>query len=347
MFQRILLPLDGSVRAERAIPIAARLARASDGSIIMVRVVRKASDMFSSLASQPTLAQRILGADFAQAEHYLADVATSADLQSIPLQIEVRFGPVVSSILAVADDCEADVIVLCSHGYSGLRRRIMGSVAEQLARHATTPMLVLRENGPLPAELHETDPRPLRALVALDSSEQAEVVLEPAARLVAALADQSQNVLHLLRVVQPVMANSEPGGMLTESERAKRYLEEVANQIREGVVAPAAVQHGLDVTWSVAVDTYVVETLTQAGGKEANLPGFEGLGDCDLVALAASERDGVQHWAMGNFTQHLLLDGQFPLFIVPVQRQDRQVKDEQGARVGDGDQSFNLLTSLV
>ena len=347
MFQRILLPLDGSARAERAVPIAARLARASGGSILLVRVVSKSSQFFPSLASKPTLAQQVLAADFAQAEQYLADAAASADLQDIPLQIEVRFGPTVSTILAATDDYEADLIVLCSHGYGGLMRRIMGSVAEQLARHAPAPLLILRENGPVPGEWYETDARPLRALVPLDGSEQAEAVLEPAAQLVAALASRTPNVLHLLRVVQPVTANSKQGGMLTESERAKRYLEEVANQIREGVVAPAAAQQGLDVTWSVAVDTYVVETLTYAGSKEVNPQGPEVLGDCDLVALATSGRDGVQHWAMGNITQHLLMDTRFPLFIVPVQRQDWQARDEQDAKVGDGDQRVCLLKSLL
>lgn len=313
MFQRILLPLDGSARAERAIPVAARLARASGGSLILVRVVSKASDFF--LASQPTLAQHILKEDFAQAEQYLADIADSAELQDICLETAVRFGPVVSTILTLADDCEADLIVLCSHGYSGLMRRIMGSVAEQLARYAPAPLLVLRENGPLPGERRE-DHR-LRALVPLDGSEQAEAVLEPTAHLLAALADQAQapNVLHLLRVVQPVMANSEPGGLLTASERAKRYLDEVAGQMREGVVAPTAVQQEFDVTWSVAVDTYVAETLTEAISQEAEV-----LGDYDLIALVATEREGVQRWAMGSITEHLLLDTRFPLFIVPVQR---------------------------
>src|SRR5579872_5500038 len=143
MFQRILVPLDGSTRAERAIPVAARLAYASGGLVILVRVASKSSGLWPSMATRNTLAHQVLAADCAEAKQYLADVITAPNLQSVPTETVVRFGPTVSTLLAVADDFEADLIVLCSHGYKGVTRRIMGSVAEKLAREAEVPVLVL------------------------------------------------------------------------------------------------------------------------------------------------------------------------------------------------------------
>src|SRR4051812_34049687 len=131
MFQRILIPLDGSTRAERAIPVAARLAHTSGGSVILVRVVSKSSDFWPSMAQQTTLAQQVLAADLAEAERYLGGVATSPELEGVPTESVVRFGPTVSTILAVVAASQADLIVLCSHGYTGITRRIMGSVAEK------------------------------------------------------------------------------------------------------------------------------------------------------------------------------------------------------------------------
>ncbi|HET9921075.1 MAG TPA: universal stress protein [Ktedonobacteraceae bacterium] len=347
MFQRILLPLDGSARAERAVPIAARLAHATGGSIILVRVVNKSSKFLPSLESPPTLAHHVLISDIAKAEQYLVDIAASPDFEGIAVETEVRFGPVVPTLLAVADNRRADLIVLCSHGYSGMIRRIMGSVAEQLTRHTWIPVLVLRENGPLPGERYQTAERPFRALVPLDGSQQVEAVLEPTASLLALLASRGERVLHMVRVVEPVRASIKPGGMLTETKKAIEYLSTLANDLRTGSVAPAAAQDEIDVTWSIAVDTYVVETLTQPAEEEVGSQGPEVFGDCDLIALAASARDGVQHWALGNITERLLLDTRFPLLIVPVPGQNRSWNDEREERLETETNLFPLSHSHV
>lgn len=114
MFQRILIPLDGSSRAERAVPVAVRLAHASGGSVILVRVVSKSSGFWPSGTSQATLAQQVLAADFAEAEQYLSDVIPSPDLEGVPAEAVIRFGPTVSTLLAVADASDADLIVLAA-----------------------------------------------------------------------------------------------------------------------------------------------------------------------------------------------------------------------------------------
>src|SRR2546425_28684 len=198
MFQRILVPLDGSSRAEHAIPVAARLARASGGTVILVRVVSKSK-----------LAQRAVQDDVFSANQYLSGIAASPDLQDVHTEPVVLVGATIPAILDVADTSEADLIMLCSHGYTDLTRRIMGSVAQKLAREAPVPVLVLREDGPVPGELPPGTTRPLRALVPLDGSAQAKSALEPAAYVIAALAGTREGALHLMRVVQPVTATIE------------------------------------------------------------------------------------------------------------------------------------------
>ncbi len=101
--QRILVPLDGSERAERALPIAARLARTSGGSILLVRVVSTAPAYLPS-APKPILIQTVGEADRTLAESYLRGVAESNLLKGISVQTRVPIGLVPSSILAVAAD---------------------------------------------------------------------------------------------------------------------------------------------------------------------------------------------------------------------------------------------------
>ena len=91
-------------------------------------------------------------------------------------------------ILAVADTSAADLIMLCSHGYTGMTRRIMGSVAQKLARETPCPCL----HGARMDRCQVNYPRyeltrPLRALVPLDGTAQAKTALEPAAYAIAAL----------------------------------------------------------------------------------------------------------------------------------------------------------------
>lgn len=321
MYKRILVPLDGSIRAERAITVAGRIAQASGGSVILARVVSKRSGLWPSVAPQTTLVQQILADDLAEAEGYLSVAAASPDLQGVATETLVRFGPTVASILAVADSAQADLIVLCSHGYTGITRRIMGSVAEKLAREAPVPVLVLREGGPTPGAAYP-DTHPLRALIPLDGSADAKAALEPAAYLVAALAGSASGELHLVRVVQPVGASSDEGGMLTTSQKARGYLSATAEHIREGLVAPAVAQHNLAVSWSVAVDSYVAEKLIRVAENSEAIEEGGALADFDVIALATHGRDGWQRWVMGSVTEHILLGTKLPLLIVPPQEQN-------------------------
>jgi nucleotide-binding universal stress UspA family protein len=171
-----------------------------------------------------------------------------------------------SAILAVAESAQSDLTVLCSHGYTGMTRWALGSVAEKVVRSAPIPVLVLREGGPVPARPHPDVTRPLRALVALDGSMLAKAALEPAASLIAALATPAQGVLHLVRVVKPVSPDSEekdPEEREHFLHKAKTYLSTTAEHLREGLVAPAVADLTLPVTWSVALDTDVAEGIVR------------------------------------------------------------------------------------
>jgi nucleotide-binding universal stress UspA family protein len=326
MFQRILVPLDGSSRAERAISVAAHMARASGGVIILVRVVSKSNPIWRGKGQ---VAQLAIMDDVLSANQYLSVVAASPELQGVPTETLVHVGSTIHAILDAANSSGADLIMLCSHGYYGLTRRIMGSVAQELAQEAPIPVLVLREDGPVPGELSQDTPRPLRALVPLDGTAQAKSALEPAAYVIAALAGNTQGALHLLRVVQPVTATIEEGSLLTASEKARRYLSMTAGHIREGYVTPAIAKFNLAVTWSVAVDTYVAETLINPSEPVATPEWGEMVGDIDVIALASRGHNGFQRWVMGSVTERILLDTKLPLLVVPPDWQHRTVENVQ------------------
>ena len=319
MFQRILVPLDGSHRAERAIPVAARLARASSGSVVLLRAVHTPVEFWPSLVSEPKMAQTIVDTDLADTKKYLAGITTTPALDGIPTETVVLFGPPAAAILSVANSSHADLIVLCSHGYTGMTRWVLGSVAEKVVRHAPIPVFVLREGGPVPAGPHPDAIRPLRALVALDGSSHAKTAIEPAAQLIAALAAPAQGMLHLTRVVKPVTPESEekdPEGSQQFLHKAKRYLSSTVEHLREGLITPAVADLKVPVTWSVAVDMDVASALIRVAENGEDTEGAGVFGGCDLIAMATHGYGGIQRWAMGSITERVLSATKLPLLIV-------------------------------
>jgi nucleotide-binding universal stress UspA family protein len=198
-----------------------------------------------------------------------------------------------------------------------MTRWALGSVAEKVARHAHIPVLVLREGGPVPAGPHPDPTRPLRALVALDGSARAKAALEPAARLIAALAAPAHGALHLARVVQPAAKALDRGDdNAALLDKAKSYLSSTLDHLREGLVAPAVADLKLTLTWSVAVESDVASALIRLAENGEDAEGSGVFGGCDLIVMATHGSGGFQRWAMGSITERVLHATRLPLLIV-------------------------------
>jgi len=136
-FKKILVPLDGSILAEHAIGTAAGLA-AGGATVMLVR----AAEAHGLPGVDPTDMQVDV---VREAEEYLARVAARLERDGTKnVQTSVWYGPPVSAIVEAAQLRGADLIVMSTHGRSGLGRLILGSVAEAVLRSTTTPILLVR-----------------------------------------------------------------------------------------------------------------------------------------------------------------------------------------------------------
>jgi nucleotide-binding universal stress UspA family protein len=323
MFQHILIPLDGSKRAERAIPVAARIAHASGGSLMLLRVAGPYIEFGTYMTEPSVFIQDALETDLTRAINYLARIKASQDLAGIETIVAVRSGGATLTILDIAQAQHIDLIVMCSHGETGFKRWILGSVAQQVARHSPLPVLVLNEYGPLPTSSFPDPTRPLRALmglVALDGSVGAEAALEPAAKLVAALAAPARGILRLTRVVN-LPAHEQGCGshmhidpLMREDilSDAKTYLSGVADRLHSGPLADLK----LTMVFSVALGRDVASALLNVAETGKDAEGTAMLGSCDLMALATHGRGGLQRLALGSVTERVLEATQRPLLVV-------------------------------
>src|SRR5260370_18867919 len=145
MSQRILVPLDGTLRAERAIPIAARIADASQSSILLVRVIDVLLDFSWQMAGVTPDLTGALEVARANANAYLKEMAEVDAVRDLDVTTKAIEGRPADTILSVAQDMQADLIVMSSHGHTGLKRWALVSFAQILERRSSIPLLILRD----------------------------------------------------------------------------------------------------------------------------------------------------------------------------------------------------------
>ncbi len=334
MFQRILVPLDGSKRAEQALPVAARIARACGGSVVLLRAVtipiKYGPYMYESIVSQsPIFLQQVLDLETEKSKQYLADVARSEDLMDLKTETITLTGEAAPTILDVAREQHIDLIVMSSHGHTGFRRWVLGSVAQRVARHSPVPVLVLRDGGSLPTHSFPDPKQPLRALmglVPLDGSELAESALVPASQLITALAAPAQGIVQLTQVISfPASEHHEEAQGNTDLYakeqaicEAESYLHEVADRLRSGNITDLH----FGVVCSIAEGKDVAEALIRIAEHGEAMESTGLLGGCDLLVMATHGRSGLQRWIMGSVTERVLEATKLPLLIVHACRSD-------------------------
>jgi nucleotide-binding universal stress UspA family protein len=143
--RRILLPTDFSGCANYALPYAAAIARATGATIICLHVV----EPIAPAVGYSGLAEPMPIADISEqledsAERELPQLAGCEDFSGLDVEEVIVHGDAAAEIVRVASEREVDLIVVSSHGRTGLGRIIFGSTAEAVVRHASCPVLVVK-----------------------------------------------------------------------------------------------------------------------------------------------------------------------------------------------------------
>ena len=157
MYQRIIVPLDGSDIAELALPEAERMARLTGAPLRLIRVVDPTQMPWYGVyadAMGAAVVQGALGDEEHVSDGYLAEVAARIEDLGIEVEYEVRHGRAAKELVAAAKD--GDLIVMASHGRGGISRWLLGSVAEELVRHAAVPVLLVKATKVVPAIAADT-----------------------------------------------------------------------------------------------------------------------------------------------------------------------------------------------
>jgi nucleotide-binding universal stress UspA family protein len=276
MFTTFLVPLDGSALGDRALPYAIALARRAGGKAILLHAIWNAifprEDGFSI-------------EDRANEVRAMAPgVPIDSRVWGYPRQEELG-----RTLGEASIELGADLIVMSTHGRSGLGRWLYGSVADQVLRQTNVPVLLI----PAMSEYRWPEDRPLRVLVALDGSAYAEHAMTLARAL-----DGKEGVdLHLLRVVEPPDDARQATMALGPAQaEAEQYLQAQADTVRSS---------GDRVTTVVRTGPPAGEIVIAA--REAG---------ADLIALATHGRGGVARLTLGSVATTTLQRADVPLLLV-------------------------------
>jgi nucleotide-binding universal stress UspA family protein len=302
MFDRILAPLDGSSLAESALPHVVAIGGAFDAEVTLLRVLDPVSAVTRPRPVDP-LDWQIRRAE---SETYLRGLSTRMQGTGLRINLDVREGKAAESVIEYARLMEANLILLSSHGQSGISGWNISSVVQKIILRAQVSTMIVRAYRPVvqePGEMHYQ-----KILVPLDGSQRAECVLSVAA----SLARKHDAVVVAAHVIeQPEMPRRTPLSP-EDMELASRVVE------RNRVEA----------------DRYLKETQERLDAKvETRLLVHESAGAAlhdlveqekiDLVIMSAHGYSGETRWPYGSKVIGFISYGTSPLLIVQDLPRDR------------------------
>lgn len=300
MYRSIVVPLDGSPLAERALPVAAGLAESS-GALLHILVVHKWLSSWTPTnpftMDLDAIETRARGEKVLYAEGIAEALMRSRQIRTRPVVLD---GFAADQIERYVRSARADLVVMTTHGRGGFNRYWFGSVADRLIRRLSTPILLCRA---APGEFRVPELPFTHMLVALDGSVRSETALRAAEEL-SGVAGPAR--LELLMVLEPPHIFAASAGLDAPElhigspeelrRRAEAYLHLMADQVKA---------RGGDATITVIEGPQVAEGILGAADS----------GRADVIALATRGRGGAGRLVMGSVADKVLRAGTLPMLI--------------------------------
>jgi nucleotide-binding universal stress UspA family protein len=145
--QRILVPLDGSELSKKSLPIATLLASKSHAKIDLLQAILPLQMFYDDLQPIPipkVQFEQELAKDYELAETYLQQVADSLGHENMRAEVHIKTGKAEDVIIEESEQQQSDIIVMATHGYGGIERFLLGSVADKVLHATTTPLLLVQ-----------------------------------------------------------------------------------------------------------------------------------------------------------------------------------------------------------
>jgi nucleotide-binding universal stress UspA family protein len=284
MFKRFLVPLDGSILAETALKPALQLAQRANGTVYLVRIPIYV-DGGAQISPEY---QRVWTADDEFPEHeevnaYLRKTQDQLQQSGVAIRTIIGEGEPSEAILNLAFTKNIDLIVMASHGRSGLSRWLLGSVSSQVIRKARIPVMLVR----YPAKFKHL-------LLTLDGSEMAEHAIQPAVEFALGFGSQ----VTVLQVKERKTFSKHDG----EVGGDKPYLNKICSKY---------LPKELD-----------VKTMVLEGSAKEEILAFAAQNKVDLIAMSTHGHSRLRKLFYGSVTDKVMCDSGCAMLITRLPGQE-------------------------
>jgi nucleotide-binding universal stress UspA family protein len=308
MYRSILVPLDGSTFAEHALPVALGLARRAKAQLHLVSVSTPLAEAyveglyFSTLELEEELTAR----------HQTYLNTTAARLREraeVPVTTAVLHGEVAATLCDQLSHGAGDLVVMATHGRGALGRFWLGSVADEMVRHTSVPLLLVRPGEEEPDLSKE--PALTKIVLPLDGSELAEQILEPAIDVASVTPGAEIILMRAIRSVVPVSTAPDVPEAEKEARTILHQIQDLQGHLRQEaeqylfLVAERIRGRGLRVETQVIVeDQPAVAILREAEQVNAG-----------LIALETHGRRGLSRLILGSVADKVIRGAHIPVLV--------------------------------
>ncbi|MFB6301247.1 MAG: universal stress protein [Haloferacaceae archaeon] len=286
MYDRILLPTDGSDVAEAASETAVAFARRFDADLRAIHV-REPAELPTGVAAGEGAADRYDGGE--RATERVAELAADAGVD-VTTAVRDREDSVHGTILAYADRHDADCIVMGTHGRTGLDRLALGSVAERTLRESPVPVVTVHGDTAVDPDLDAV-------LVPTDDSDPARAAADHAVDLATATG-ATLHTVHVVDVTAFGAGADAPQVLDALREAGRRAIDEVVDRAE-------------------AADVSAVEASVLSGAPHDAILDYADEYDTDCIVLGTHGRTGVSRYLLGSVAERVVRLADVPVIVIP------------------------------
>lgn len=295
MYDKILVPLDCSDLAEIALPYAEKLAGSMGSKITLIHVSESADDDHDHL--HRAYIEKMVEITKQSIKKYFEKLS----VKSIKVDSVFFTGHIAEQIVDYAEVQKIGIIVMATHGRSGIRRWILGSVAAKVVSATEQPMLLIRAKEASPKRRKKQIFK--KALVTLDGSKESEAIIP----YIGEIASKLKTEVVLFNVVAPVQffygipgesSNQPYGPDEIDKIVAKRkgYLDTLGAGLKD---------KGIKTSSKVVVGEPAKDIISKADEMHA-----------DVVAMSTHGHSGIDRWTLGSTADKVLHGGNTPIMLV-------------------------------
>ncbi|MBW1854722.1 MAG: universal stress protein [Deltaproteobacteria bacterium] len=308
MNKKIIVPLDGSRIAEGALPCAEEMGGRLAAEIILVGVCH------SKLDQMQNMRQSYLNHT---AENVARRISETYGIPRNKISVNdvMLFGKPANEIVAYTQKVDADLVIMTTHGYSGVERIALGSVADAVVRKVHKPVLLIRAKHGKP----EVSQKEIctKVVIPLDGSKLAEAALPVVETFMGDLASHHKVKAHLLHVLKPLpdqerLAKFEGKNLYNITDegihrlaQSVREHENMAHDYLSHVGNKLCMKKGVDTDFDVRTGEPAEEIIKYAEEKGAN-----------TIVMSTHGLTGIDRWAMGSVTERILRRGHAAIMLV-------------------------------